>query len=369
VDDEPGILRVLERYLSREGHNVETFDSGGAALARLPQGNFEVVISDIRMPGMDGIQLLRAVRECDRDLPVLLVTGTPNIDTASLAIEYGAHRYLTKPFDRDELISSVARAVYVYRLARAKREALSLLGTSSGEGSDRAGLEASFERALTSLWMAYQPIVRAKDSSIYGYEALLRSEEATLPRPASFLDAAERLDQLPRLSQAVRNATLHTLNAKLDSALLFVNVHPLDLLDPSLYDPAQPFSQHASRIILEVTERASLDHVPNVRSRVAALRELGFRIAVDDFGAGYAGLSTFTRLEPDLVKVDMSLVRGIDENETKQKLLRSMASLCKDLGLLILAEGVETEAEREVLVSFGCDLLQGYCFARPERLL
>jgi EAL domain-containing protein (putative c-di-GMP-specific phosphodiesterase class I) len=118
---------------------------------------------------------------------------------------------------------------------------------------------------------------------------------------------------------------------------------------------------------LEITERSSLDEVKDVRSRVAALRELGFSIAVDDLGAGYAGLTSFTLLEPEIVKLDMSLVRDVHQNSTKQKVVRSMTALAKDMGVIVVGEGVECKAERDALVDLGCDLLQGFLFARPGR--
>jgi EAL domain-containing protein (putative c-di-GMP-specific phosphodiesterase class I) len=137
-------------------------------------------------------------------------------------------------------------------------------------------------------------------------------------------------------------------------------------MDPMLLDPNSSHVKMADRIVLEVTERVSLDCIGDVRRRVTELREAGFRIAVDDLGAGYAGLSSFVQLEPDLVKLDMSLTRGVDSSTTKQRLVRSMTQVCKDMGLLIVAEGVETIEERNTLADLGCDLLQGYLFGRPD---
>ena len=103
-------------------------------------------------------------------------------------------------------------------------------------------------------------------------------------------------------------------------------------------------------------------------SRIARLRALGFQIAVDDLGAGYAGLSSFSQLEPDIVKLDMSLVRGIDSSSSKSSLVRSMVQVCtRDLGMRVVCEGVETSAERDTLERLGATLLQGYLFAKPER--
>jgi EAL domain-containing protein (putative c-di-GMP-specific phosphodiesterase class I) len=146
---------------------------------------------------------------------------------------------------------------------------------------------------------------------------------------------------------------------------LFVNLHVTDLLDSALYSHEAALSQIAHRVVLEITERSALDQVKDARNRVASLREMGFRIAVDDLGAGYAGLTSFALLEPEIVKLDMSLVRDVHKNNTKQKIIRSMAGLSKDMGMLVVAEGVETRDEREALIELGCDLLQGYLFARP----
>ncbi|HET9958387.1 MAG TPA: EAL domain-containing protein [Polyangiaceae bacterium] len=364
VDDEPEFLRALVRYLSRNTLRVEAYSSAHDAILRIRRGGIDVVVSDISMPGMNGLELLRAIREYEPDLPVLLVTGLPALESATEAIEYGALKYLVKPIDPEALCASVDKAMKLSRLARAKREALELMGRI-GSASDRAGLEADFDRALASLWVALQPIVRAKDGSVFGYEALLRTLEPSLPGPAEVLGAAERLRQLSRLGRVVRQrAVKPMLDASCDFAL-FVNLHPADLLDPELCAPDSPLSGMAARVVLEITERAPLADMENVAQRVQALRELGFRIAIDDLGAGYAGLTSFALLEPDIVKLDMALVRGIDQKPVQQKLVQSMTSVCKDMGLLVVAEGIETSDERDTLIGLGCDLLQGFLFAQP----
>jgi EAL domain-containing protein (putative c-di-GMP-specific phosphodiesterase class I) len=118
-------------------------------------------------------------------------------------------------------------------------------------------------------------------------------------------------------------------------------------------------------VVLEITERAPLSGLEEVREHVRELRQFGFRIAVDDLGAGYAGLTSFATLDPDIVKLDMNLVRGIEGSAVKRKLVGSVASLCREMDMLIVAEGVETAAERDVLTELGCDLFQGFLFARP----
>jgi EAL domain-containing protein (putative c-di-GMP-specific phosphodiesterase class I) len=362
VDDEPSVLSLLARVLE-PSFEVVTCSRGIDAVAQISQGGFSAVISDVRMPGMTGLDLLRAIREHDADLPVLLVTGQPSWEGAAEAIEYGVFRYLPKPFDLEGLRDTVTQATQLYRLARLKREALSIGGIAGP--SDRAGLEASFSRALASFGMAFQPIVSLSTKSVFGYEALLRSAEPTLPHPADVLDAAERLGATRKLGRAVRAFAAHSRCQMERDWLLFVNLHPTDLLDPELTEPQSPLMAMADHVVLEITERAPLSGLEEVRERVHELRRLGFRIAVDDLGAGYAGLTSFATLDPDIVKLDMNLVRGIEGSTVKRKLVGSVASLCREMDMLIVAEGVETTAERDVLADLGCDLFQGFLFARP----
>jgi EAL domain-containing protein (putative c-di-GMP-specific phosphodiesterase class I)/ActR/RegA family two-component response regulator len=368
VDDEPGLVAALSAALRAAGLDVLAAANADEALVWVETGRVGAVVTDIAMPGQDGIALLCEIRKRDLDLPVVLMTGAPDLQTAIAAVEYGALRYMTKPFETRALIEQVRTALRWYRLARTKREAMTWLGTQTGEASDRAGLEAAFARALESLWIAYQPIVRAADGSLFGYEALLRAEDRTLPHPGAILDAATRLGRLSDLSAAIHRRVIEDLQCADPSWTIFVNLHPDDLRDPAIVGPdAQPFAGVRQRLVLEVTERAAMDSIPDLRSTIARLRGQGHRIAIDDLGAGYAGLSSFLLLQPDVVKLDMSLTRGCDGDDVRRKLVRSMTSLCHEIGLEVVAEGVETDAERECLVALGCDLLQGFLIAKPER--
>ncbi len=220
---------------------------------------------------------------------------------------------------------------------------------------------------METLWIAYQPIVSWSRQAAVAHEALVRNEEPTLRSPPDLFEAAERLGRLQELGRLVRDRVARTLDETPTSGLLFVNLHALELDDDSLVSADAPLSRYASRVVLEVTERAPLERIRDVTGRVAQLRGLGYRIAVDDLGAGYAGLTSFAHLEPEVVKVDMSLIRGLDRSPMKQKLLASIVTLCRDLGIEMIAEGIETEEERDALVRLGGDLCQGYLFARPEK--
>lgn len=367
VDDDDSVRRAYSASLKRAGHAVDVAWDGAEALERLRAGAFDVIISDISMPRMSGIEFLRAVREHDLDVPVVLMTGGPELDTAIHAVEYGALRYLAKPVEPADLLEVVRRASVLHRLAKLKRQALELVGPDARWLGDRATLEVQFGNALQSLWLAYQPIVSWRERRVFGYEALVRSAEPVLGRPDELLQAAERLHRLRDLGRVIRAQAAAAVANAPAGASLFVNLHAADLEDEELYRATAPLSQVAGRVVLEITERASLDGLRDVKKRVASLRQLGFRIAVDDLGAGYAGLSSFALLEPEVAKLDMSIVRDVDTDHKKQSIVRSMAKLCGELGVLAITEGVETPAERATLADLGCDLLQGYLFARPDR--
>jgi len=367
VDDEAQVRDSVARILRGRGYDVETATDGASALATIATRACDVIVSDISMPAMDGIALMRSVREVDLDTPIILLTGSPSLETAKNAIELGAFRYLTKPVNKDELETAVARATVARRVALLKRDALAAAGGDSAAAGDIAGLQVSFDRALQKLWMAYQPIVRASDGTVFGYEALMRSDEPALPHPGAMLDAAERLRRVLDLGRVVRARSVPAMvDAPIDH-VFFVNLHPADLLDDDLLLRDAPLSAHAHRIVLEITERATISNMNEVRLRLGRLREMGFRFAVDDLGAGYAGLTSFATLEPDIVKLDMTLIRDVDSNQTKQRVVRSMVGLCREIGTTVVAEGIETPSERDTIVSLGCDLVQGYFVAKPGR--
>jgi EAL domain-containing protein (putative c-di-GMP-specific phosphodiesterase class I) len=365
VDDDEVLVRSYARMLTAEGYDVEVRYDGESAVSAVKSMPLDVVLSDIDMPRLGGVGLLERIREHDLDIPVILITGSPSLETAVAAVEHGALRYLTKPVDAARLRAVTADAVNVHRVALAKRSALDLAGGVDRLVGDHTRLVSSFDSVLDTLWMAYQPIVSWSGKAVFGFEALLRSREPSLPHPGAVLDAAERLDRLPELGRAIRAKAAEPGLEGLGETLLFVNLHTHDLLDEQLFNPELPLARMAKQVVLEITERASLHHIRDVQARVARLREMGYRIAVDDLGAGYAGLTSFAHLEPEVVKLDMSLVRNVHLQPTKQTLVRTMITMCRELGMRVVAEGIETPEERDAILEAGCDLMQGYLFAKP----
>lgn len=346
VDDDDLFLRVCTTVLKRAGFNVEAVGDATKVVGTLAAGRFDAVVSDVRMPKVDGVQLLRAIRSHDAEMPVVLMSGQPTVEAAIQAIEHRALRLLQKPFEVDVLVDVVQKAVR----ARSSKAPLHM--------------HEKLDRALATLHMAYQPIIGAQAGRTMAWEALVRCRDGA-SGPLQLLEFAEKTERLPDLGRAIRNAVAADAVNLPDDCLLFVNLHPKDLDDPHLVSPDAPLSKIARRVVLEITERASLEEIDSLQAKLFALRSMGYRLAVDDLGAGYAGLSTFAAVEPDFVKLDGSLVRGVETSGKQQFVIASMIDLARELGSQVIAEAIETAEERRALATLGIEWMQGYHFAKP----
>jgi EAL domain-containing protein (putative c-di-GMP-specific phosphodiesterase class I) len=367
VDDEAGLRTAYVRILNAAGFAVDSCESAEAVVERLRRGErYLVIVTDLVMAGMDGVDLLPVVRQFDADVPVIILTGRPSLRSTIAAVEHHSFRYLVKPATPQVLSETVRAAAAMYRLATLKRRALEVC-ENEGWRTEAGSLEERFDGALQQVFMVYQPIVSAVGAT-FGFEALVRTGEAAFRGPEQLFAAAERLGRVQELGRMIRlRVSSQIVNAPAES-VLFVNLHASDLADPELYSSESALSQHAERVVLEITERKSLDGLPDLKKRLTDLRRMGYRIALDDLGAGYAGLSCFSALEPDIVKFDMSLIRDIDVLPRKRALVESMIRVCqRDLGMQVVCEGIETIGERDVLIALEAPLLQGYLFARPHR--
>jgi PAS domain S-box-containing protein len=366
VEDDSIVARVLQRSLRTAGFEVVVAGALGGARTELGRGQFDVLVTDLGLPDGSGLELLGDLRTRALDLPVVVTTGAPTVETASEAVHGRVREYLRKPLSAPEFIRAVREAADEGRVTRLRAK---LLANRAGSGDllrDLPATERTFASALRKLRMVYQPIVRAGDGTIYGFEVLLRTDEPTLATAAQVLAAADVLGRVDDLGRAVRASVATTLlghRERLES--IFVNVHPLEFRADVLAEVTDPLAGLARRVVLEVTERASLEVGPGLDAALTALRELGYRIAIDDLGEGYAGLTSLIHVSPDFVKIDISLVQGVDRAPLKRDIIAALVDVARRAGITVIAEGVETRAERDVLVELGCDLLQGFLFARP----
>lgn len=218
-----------------------------------------------------------------------------------------------------------------------------------------------------ALRFAYQPIVDIGNRTVVAYEALVRGPNGE--GAASVLRRVTRdnlyvFDQTCRV-EAVRGAARLGIRERLSINFLPNAVYHPSTCIRSTLAAAQEHGFPLDKIIFEVTEGERVQDRGHLVRIIRAYDELGFGTAIDDFGAGYAGLELLSDYQPDILKLDMGLVRGIDASRPRQAIVRGVLAMCAELGITVLAEGIETPAERDWLAAAGIRLMQGYLFGRP----
>lgn len=214
---------------------------------------------------------------------------------------------------------------------------------------------------------AYQPIVNVATRSIYAHEALVRGpngESAASVLRQVTPDNVYRFDQACRV-KAVAGAARLGMRELLSINFLPNAVYRPEVCIRSTFEAARAHDFPIERIIFEVTEGERVHDRAHLVNIFREYRRFGFQTAIDDFGAGYAGLNLLSEYQPDLIKIDMDLVRDIDSSRPRQAIVRAIAAMCGELGIRVLAEGIETRAERDFLAAAGIELMQGYWFGKP----
>ncbi len=251
------------------------------------------------------------------------------------------------------------------QLYRAIRDAAS--SSNSVEQREFALKAADLRETLRTggLYIDYHPIVVTETQEIFGYEALARGTMKSMRRPEVMFEVAEQTDMIWELSRLCRNTAISGMKQRLaKDELLFLNVDPHDFTDPMFteldLDVADP-----TRVVLEITERTAIRDYPKFRGRLKDFRDRGYRFAVDDAGSGYAGLGSIANLEPNFIKLDISLINCIDANFIKQSLVEGMVRFANDQNAMVIAEGVETAEEYETVKQLGVHLVQGFYLHPP----
>jgi EAL domain-containing protein (putative c-di-GMP-specific phosphodiesterase class I) len=257
---------------------------------------------------------------------------------------------------------SVARQLALEWLSKAGPEAFISSQTNAYQQAIRALLDNDRMRIV------FQPIVEAWTGRVAGYEALCRGPRGDiLEMPDAFFDALERSSLQTEAYMRLMELALLRAAAVLPDrdAILFVNAPPEQYWKVNT-DAEDISTWPWTRIVVEITEKAPIRDREKFLSMVEWGRRIGVSFALDDVGAGYAGLSSFALLQPEFTKVDMGIVRGCDGDPTRRAIIASLVALAHRTGSQVIAEGVETAAELEALRWLGVDLVQGYLVGRPS---
>lgn len=362
VDDEPALLSAMKRVLERAGHKVVCATTGDAAVSAFGGQGFDVAVVDYHIPEPDGLEVLKRLREVHPACVRVLASGRLDLPVVVEAVNDGEVSWvLGKPFMPQELLDAIGQAVN----HRERAVQVQLDRRQRAETEQRE----LFHECLAgdSIRLALQPIVRAQENGVYAYEALLRSTHPLFKGPLDLLSAAERFNMVADLSDVVVQRAAAWFSDLPAEAKLFMNLHPDELQDPEgLRQRLEKLSPWAERMVVEITERSRVFDNDHWQDSIDHLQDLGFALAVDDLGAGYSSLSTLAALQPRYIKVDMSIIRDVDTDVRKQRLVELLCRFSSATEALMVAEGVETQSEAETLRALGTDLLQGYHFGRPS---
>ncbi|HER34382.1 MAG: EAL domain-containing protein [Halothiobacillaceae bacterium] len=244
----------------------------------------------------------------------------------------------------------------------------------------RVGLRNDLQEALDheAFQVFYQPLVRGKDRHIDGFEALLRWHHPThgWVSPATFIPLAEETGQIIPLSEWILERACRDMKSLVDQGLkggrVAINLSPLQFHRPNFLDTIHRTLEltglPADRLELELTEGILMNETESAIDTLHRLRDSTVSVSIDDFGTGFSSLSYLKHLPIDKIKIDRSFVQGVEASADDSAIVQGIISMAHHLGIKVVAEGIETEAQREILVGWGCDILQGYLFARPMPL-
>jgi EAL domain-containing protein (putative c-di-GMP-specific phosphodiesterase class I)/AmiR/NasT family two-component response regulator len=379
VDDSTVNVALLEAVLIRAGlRAVETETDPRQALIRLREADYDLVLLDLHMPHLDGYAILRHIRAdaAGRYLPVLVLTGDTRPEALRRALGDGARDFLTRPFDAEEVVLRARNLLETrYLHSRMRRHNGLLREQLSGyQDAERAEAEASrskrdrIERILSEqrLTCVFQPVVHLPSRSITGVEALARFPIEPARGPDRwFTEAAEVGLAVPLELLAVETA-LRALKDLPQTVFLAVNVSPPTVLSPELAEMLT--GPRCRRLVLELTEHVQVEDYDALTAALELPRARGVRLAVDDTGAGFASLQHLLGLAPDVVKLDISLTRGIDRDAARRALAGALVLFTAEIGAILIAEGVETASELQALEQLGVQYAQGYHLGRPSPL-
>jgi EAL domain-containing protein (putative c-di-GMP-specific phosphodiesterase class I) len=228
-------------------------------------------------------------------------------------------------------------------------------------------MDASPPSGLPAYSYAFQPIVNVVGRQVYSVEALVRGAAGEPAWSVLQQVAPQHKYQFDQDSRkvAIALAARLGLNHHLNLNFLPQGLYASPTAISSTLEAAQQHGIPVERLVLEVTEEEVIDDQAHFADQIQQYRSLGLKVAIDDFGAGYSGLNLLAEFQPDQVKIDMKLARGIERHGPRQAIVRAIAQVCCDLGIDVIVEGVETLQEYRWFRDQGICLFQGYLFARP----
>jgi EAL domain-containing protein (putative c-di-GMP-specific phosphodiesterase class I)/CheY-like chemotaxis protein len=375
ADDEPALRVALSDLLAQDEGVVLVGSAGDAdeaielAVSRRP----DVALVDVKMPAGGGPRAAREIIRVSPRTRVIALSAFEDRPTVLEMLRAGAVGYLVKGTAAGEIIDSIGKvarggtSLSSEVIGGVVHELSSQLRREEIEAQEIETRRGTIQRFLDGkgLSMAFQPIVDLRNRATVGMEALARFRSLPMRPPDQWFAEAVRVELGIQLELTTIRQALSALPQLPPDTYLSVNASHHASMSPELPAVLEPFGP---RIVVEITEHEAVgDYAALVRS-LDTLRGLGCRVAIDDAGAGFASLRHTLQLAPDIVKVDISLTRDIDSDRGRRALASALISFADEMGMTIVAEGIESQAELDTLRELGVIYGQGYFLAEPAPL-
>lgn len=354
---------------------VAVTSDADSAIAQVMSTAPDLALLDVRMPGGGGERVAQVIAETRPTVRIIAVSAHEDEQTIRGMIAAGAHGFVTKDAGPAKLLDTLMRvaagesvftptsSVSVMREYARSNQQL------EAQRRERKRRELRIEQVCEPDQMksVFQPIVDLKTGEVEMYEALTRFNPVHGMNPQQWFEEAAELGMSGVIESAALARTAEAMEqAGREDIVVSLNVSPAMLIESGLNGHLEAFAPE--RTVIEITEHARITDYDEVKAIAEQLHHGGARLAIDDAGAGFASLRHILDLMPDLIKLDISLVRSIDTDSARHALAAGLSVFAKEIGAQIVAEGIETREEFDTLCELGVDYGQGYYLARPASL-
>ena len=372
ADDDPEVRSVLIDIIERADslELVGVAEDAQQAIELAGRQRPDAALLDVKMPG-GGARAAREIRASRPRTAIIALSAHEDARSVQEMLAAGAYNYLVKGTSPQALVEAIRSSVdgqvrlSAQTASHVVGELASRLEHEREADERRTVWEEQIRTVLADggIECVFQPIVALDSGEIVGFEALARFESEPARSPGAWFAEATSLGWALELEIAAVEAAIASHDRLPPSAFIALNVSPASIVSPRLLETVGRIPLR--RVVVEMTEHAPIADYPTLRSVLTTLRASGARLAVDDVGAGHASLRHILQLDPDLIKLDVSLTREIDRQRTQQALARALVTFAREVDATVVAVGIETASEMAVIRDLGVPLGQGYHLGRP----
>lgn len=352
---------------------IATAENAEEAITRAAAEPPDIALLDVRMPGGGGERAAREIAVACPETRIIALSAQDDRHSVEMMVTAGVSGYLTKDVPSDVMVETLRRCAAgetIFMPAATAEVMRAFSRTSQIMEETERRRRSRVERLMTvclpnAVNSVFQPVIDLETGSTMMVEALARFKTNESLNTAQWFDEAVQLNMCAEIDMATLGAAIHTVNdVGYGESLVSLNVLPQTLLDPRL--DAVLSEIDPTMVVIEVTEHARIADYEQMKQVLNLHRERGMKLAIDDAGAGYASLRHILDLMPDLIKLDITLSRNIDQDQARRSLAAGLISFAREIGAEIVAEGIETRDELLALRDLGVHYGQGYHLAMPQ---